>query len=145
MGLEGRQQPWVEVMRRRPGLGARWGTWFSPCGGPPSCDMMCLVCVMCGIQSVSCAELSLSYVLDLVCPICGILFVLCEVFSLCYVQASACLMCWLRRPLWLAPSLRPRRQVLLAEVAVLPERTNIFIPNMQSWAWGTMVLCRGHS
>ena len=52
--------------------------------------MIYLVFVMCGIQSMLCAEFSLSYVWDLVCLMCGIASVSCEVFSLCYVQSLVC-------------------------------------------------------
>ena len=36
------------------------------------CDMIYLFCVMCGMQSMLCAEFSLSYVRDSVCVMCGI-------------------------------------------------------------------------
>ena len=69
-------------------------------GRPPSVegaydgyDMMYLVCVMCGMESMLCTGFSLCYVWDLVCLMCGILSVLCEVFSLCYVQSLVCVMC----------------------------------------------------
>ena len=54
--------------------------------------MKSLVCVVCGLQFVSCAVFSLCYVQSSTCVMCSLQSVLCAVSSLCHVQSSACAM-----------------------------------------------------